>query len=216
MILVRINLVQHKQCSKMTLMTQRQESLIRAKNGHRIYTWHSSSWRWHSSADPTPENNTRGLGEQMHSSNEATQRCPQRHASPTSIYQFFERQKRQYGAPMFQHYKQPEWSSKVILLWNFTQRISTLGLAQMETVERIKSSWGGFTVQNLLTTKALVLWGFSIMHQRWHHSWILAKSLLRGAATAGLSAGLRTTASSVESSAQECSLFSTSSNISLV
>ena len=39
----------------------------------------------------TPENNTQGLGEQMHSSNEATQRCPQRHASPTSKYQFFER-----------------------------------------------------------------------------------------------------------------------------
>ena len=28
---------------------------------------------------PTPENNTQGLGEQMYSSNEATQRCPQRH-----------------------------------------------------------------------------------------------------------------------------------------
>ena len=29
---------------------------------------------------PTPENNTQGLGKQMHNSNEATQRCPQRHA----------------------------------------------------------------------------------------------------------------------------------------
>ena len=28
---------------------------------------------------PTPENNIQGLGEQMQSSNEATQRCPQRH-----------------------------------------------------------------------------------------------------------------------------------------
>ena len=34
-----------------------------------------------------------------------------------------------------------------------------------------------------------------------HHSWILAKSLLWEAAPAGLSAGVRTTASSVESSA---------------
>ena len=30
---------------------------------------------------PTPEKNTQGLGEQMHSSNEATHKCPQRHAS---------------------------------------------------------------------------------------------------------------------------------------
>ena len=40
---------------------------------------------------PTPENNTQGFGEQMHSSNEATQMCPQRLASPTSKYQFIER-----------------------------------------------------------------------------------------------------------------------------
>ena len=40
---------------------------------------------------PTPENNTQGLGEEMHSSYEATQRCPQGHASPTSKYHFFER-----------------------------------------------------------------------------------------------------------------------------
>ena len=37
---------------------------------------------------PTPENNTHGLEERMHSCNEATQRSPQRHASPTSNYQF--------------------------------------------------------------------------------------------------------------------------------
>ena len=40
---------------------------------------------------PTPENNTQGLGEQMHNSNDVTQRCPQRLASPTSNYQFCER-----------------------------------------------------------------------------------------------------------------------------
>ena len=45
---------------------------------------------------PTPENGTEGLEEQMHSSNETTQRCPQRHASPTSKYQLFVRHGRQY------------------------------------------------------------------------------------------------------------------------
>ena len=45
----------------------------------------------------TPENKTQGLEEQMRSSYEATQRCPQRHASPTSKYQFFERHERQYN-----------------------------------------------------------------------------------------------------------------------
>ena len=52
------------------------------------YTWRSRSWRWLLVADP--ENNTQGLGAKMHSSNEATQRYPQRQASPTSKYQFFE------------------------------------------------------------------------------------------------------------------------------
>ena len=37
MIRVRINLVQRTQCSNMTSMTQRQESLIRARPGHRIH-----------------------------------------------------------------------------------------------------------------------------------------------------------------------------------
>ena len=39
------------------------------------------------------------------------------------------------------------------------------------------------------------------MHQLLHHSWIIGKSLLREAATAGLSADLQTTATSAESSA---------------
>ena len=37
MIKVCINLVQHTQCSNMTLTKQRQESLVRAKPGHRIH-----------------------------------------------------------------------------------------------------------------------------------------------------------------------------------
>ena len=32
---------------------------------------------------PTPEKNAQGLGEQLHSSNKATLKCPQRHASST-------------------------------------------------------------------------------------------------------------------------------------
>ena len=93
--------------------------------------------------------------------------------------------------------------------------MSRLGLVRKETPEKTKSPWGGLTVPDLLTTKALVLLGFSIMHQWLYHYWILAKSLLWEAATADLSAGLRTTASSVQSSAYSNSLFSTSPNISL-
>ena len=40
-----------------------------------------------------------------------------------------------------------------------------LGLAQTETLYKTKSPLGGLTVLDLLTTKALVLLGFSIMHQ---------------------------------------------------
>ena len=93
------------------------------------------------------------------------------------------------------------WSSKVGLLSNFTPRMSTSGLARIETPDKTKSPFGGLKVLDLLTTNGLVLLGFSIMHHWLHHPWILATSLLREAATAGLSAGLRTTASSVESSA---------------
>ena len=57
------------------------------------------------------------------------------------------------------------WYSKVSLLWNFTPRIATLGLAQMETPDKTTSPWGGFTVLDLLTTKALVLLGISTVHQ---------------------------------------------------
>ena len=74
---------------------------------------------------------------------------------------------------------------------------------------------GRATVLGLITIQALVLLEFNIMHQWLHRSWILAKSLLREAATLGPSAGFQTTASSVESSALANSRFSTISNISL-
>ena len=47
---------------------------------------------------PTPKNNTQGFGEQIHNSNEVTQRCPKKYASPTSKYQFSERQEKQCNA----------------------------------------------------------------------------------------------------------------------
>ena len=47
---------------------------------------------------PTLVNNTRGLGARMHNSNEAKQRCQQKHASITSKYQFSGRHDSQYNA----------------------------------------------------------------------------------------------------------------------
>ena len=85
----------------------------------------------------------------MQNSNEVTQRCPQIYVSPTSKYQFTER----HGS----------W--KVSLPSNFMIRMSRLGPALMETPDKTKSPWGGLTVLDLLTTKALVLIGFSVVHK---------------------------------------------------
>ena len=52
------------------------------------YTWRSVAEDDIQEQSPTPENNTHGLEKRMHSCNEATQRSPQRYASPTSKYQF--------------------------------------------------------------------------------------------------------------------------------
>ena len=43
-------------------------------------------------------------------------------------------------------------------------RMSRFGLEQMETPDKTKSPLGGFIFLDLLTTNALVLLGFSIMH----------------------------------------------------
>ena len=72
MIRVRIYRVQHIQCNNVTSMTQRQETLI--------MSWPPNTPGAQEAEDdiqqqtPTPENPTQGLGEQMHSGNEATQR----------------------------------------------------------------------------------------------------------------------------------------------
>ena len=73
---------------------------------------------------PTPENNTRGLGEQMQNSKEVSQTCPRTHVSPTSKYKFPETISRR-------------WSLKVSLLYNFTPRMSRLGIAQIETPDKV-------------------------------------------------------------------------------
>ena len=94
--------------------------------------------------------------------------------------------------------------------------MSRLGLALIETPDKTKSHWGELTVLDQLMTKALILLGFSTVHQWLHHSWILAKYCKGKQQQQVLSSGLRTTVSSVESYAEANSLFSTSSNISLV
>ena len=115
MIRVRINLLQHTKYSNMTLMTHRPEILIRAPSA-RVPEDDIQQ------QTPTPDNNTQGLREQMHSSNEATQRCLQRHASPSSKFQFFERHERQHTAYMIF-----EGEPAVKL----HAKISRLGLAQI-------------------------------------------------------------------------------------
>ena len=67
---VLINLVQHIKPSHTTSVTQRHDVTLIGTHGaqegegdiHQLIS--------------TPENNAQGLGEQMHSSNEVTQRCP--------------------------------------------------------------------------------------------------------------------------------------------
>ena len=100
------------------------------------------------------------------------------------------------------------WSLKVGFMSNFTPRCRGWDYHKWKPPDK--------TPPDLLTTKALVLLWFSIVRQWLNYSWILAMSQLSEAETAGLFAGLRTTASSAASSALACSLSSTSSNISLV
>ena len=46
--------------------------------------------------------------------------------------------------------------------------VEVVTIARIQTPDKTKSAW--LTVMNLLTTKALVLLGFSIMHQLLQHS----------------------------------------------
>ena len=186
MIRVRINLVQHTQCSNMMPMTQRQEGLIRAC--HRIHLALEKLKMAFSSRPPHRITILKDLEDkcivatkQHRGVHKDTLHQPQntnslRDTGDITTHMVYE------GEP-------------AVKLHAKNIKVGT----QMETPDKIKSPWGGLTVLDLVTTKALVLLGFHIMHQWLHHSWILAKSLLREAATAVLSAGLRTATSNVES-----------------
>ena len=163
LIRVRINLVQHIQSSNMTSMTQWQETLIRAKSGHRIHLaleklkmTFSSRQSHRRTILKDWENKCIVAMKQHRGIHKDTLHQPQ---NSNSLRDTGDKKSRTY-------------SLKVSLLQNFTPRMSTLGLAQMETPDNTKSPWGGFTVLDLLTTKALVLLGFTIIHQWLHLSWI--------------------------------------------
>ena len=79
----------------------------------------------------------------------------QRHASPTSKYQFFENTVDDTTHMVFE-------CQPAVKLHN--KNIEVLTCANGNP-DKTKSQWGGFTVLDLLTTKALVLLGFSIMQQ---------------------------------------------------
>ena len=89
----------------------------------------------------------------MNSSNEATQRCPQRHASPVSKYQFVERHERQYPHMVFEAEPAVKLGKENI----------EVGTSANGTQDKTKSPWGGFTVLDQLITKAIILLGFSSM-----------------------------------------------------
>ena len=88
---VRINLVQHTQFSNMKSMTQRQESLIMTKPGHRIYLALEKMKMKFRRRPPHRRTILKDCQNKCTGSNEATQNCTQRQTSPTATYQFFER-----------------------------------------------------------------------------------------------------------------------------
>ena len=175
---IQINFVQHTQCSNVTSMTQ-QETLNKAKPGHWI----------HLSLEKLKITfSSRSLHQRIVLKDWKNKCIVQRSKAEVSTRTCFINLK----IPIIwetQEIIPHRWSSMVILLSNFMLWMFKLGLAQMETPEKTKSPWEGFTVLDLLTTKELISLGFIIMYQWLHHSWILAKSQLREAATAGLSAG---------------------------
>ena len=175
------------QCCSTTSITQRQESLIRVKPGHRIHLALVKLKMTFSSKPPHQRTILKDWED----------KCIVATKQHRGVYKDTLHQPQNTNSLR----DTGEWSSNVSLLSNFTPRMWRLGPAQMETTDKTRSPWGGLTVQHLLITRAIVLLWFCIMHQWLHHFWIIAKSLLRETATAGLSAGLRTTPNNVESSA---------------
>ena len=186
MIRVRINLVEHTQCRNMTSMTQRQESLIRAKPGHRIQMA-LEKLKMAFSSRPPPR---RAILKDLEN------KCIAATKPHWGVYKDTLHQPQNTNSLRTRETIPRTWSSNVSLLSNSTPRVSRWRLAQMETIDKTKTPRRGLTALDLITAKTLILLGFSAMHQWLYHSWILAK-----AATAGQSTGLRTTASIVEASA---------------
>ena len=115
MIRVRINFAQHIQWSNMTPMTHRQESLIRAKPGHRIHLALEKLKMTFSCRFPHEwvNNTSEGLEKQIVVATKQHRGVHKdtSHASPTSKYQFFERHWRQNHAHYFIIIKK-DWQCK--------------------------------------------------------------------------------------------------------
>ena len=93
---------------------------------------------------PTPKNNTHGLGDQIHSSNEVTKVHNEVH-----IHQFqntiFLRDTRDITTHMV-------FEDKLVV--KLHAKNIEVGTIANGTPDKTKSPWGGFTVQDLLTTIA--------------------------------------------------------------
>ena len=142
MIQVRINLVQHTQCSNTASMTQQQESLIRAKPGHRMHLALEKLKLTFSSRPPPRRTILKDL----------ENKCIIAMKQHRGVHKDMLHQPQNTIS-----LRDTRWSSNVNLLSNFMPRMSRLGLHQMEITDKTKSPWGGFTVLDHLSTKVLVL-----------------------------------------------------------
>ena len=136
MIRFRINFAQHTQCSNMTSMPQRQESLIRAKPGNRI---HLALEQLKMTFSSRPPHRRTILKNSDNKCIVATKQHRGLHIDTLP-------QPQNTNTLRDTRDNTRTWSSKMSRLSNFTPRISRLELAQMETTDKTKSPCGGFTV----------------------------------------------------------------------
>ena len=150
-------------------MTQRQEILIEAKPSTK-YTWRWRNWRWHSAADLHTREQYSRIGKQMHNNNKVTQLCPQIYLSPPQNSNSLKDTGNNSMHIVFKGELAVKLRAK-----NVEVGTSADGHPWQDQVTR---SWTrpGFTVKDLLTTKALALLRFSIMHQ--YHALLLNASKL--------------------------------------
>ena len=156
MIRVRINFVQHTQCSSMTSMTQIQESLIRVKPGHRIHLALEKLKRAFSSRPAQRRTILKGWENKCivatkHHRGVHKDRLHQ----PQNTNSL-----RVMGDNITHIYFEDEPAVKLPAK-NVKVGTSTNGNPGQDQV-----TMGGLTIRELLTTKALVLLGFSIMQVR--------------------------------------------------